>query len=64
IVLAVFISESFALKYALLIVAILQLLSIPLAKNIIKHTNHTIENFDAGGHEYAEEKLLVTKEAE
>ncbi len=64
IILAVFISESFALKYALLIVAILQLLSIPLAKNIIKHTNHTIENFDAGGHEYAEEKLLVTKEAE
>lgn len=39
ILLAFYISESFALKYALVIVAFIQLLSIPLAKNITKETN-------------------------
>lgn len=37
------ISQEFALKYALIIVAALQLLAYPLAKNIINETN-TIEN--------------------
>lgn len=36
ILLAYFVSETFALKYALIIVAALQLLSLPLAKHIIK----------------------------
>jgi YQGE family putative transporter len=35
IVLATYVSESFALKYALIIIAILQLASIPMAKHII-----------------------------
>ncbi len=34
--LALYVSESFALRYSLIIVAILQLISIPLAKNIMK----------------------------
>lgn len=38
IVLAEFISEEFSLKYALVIVALVQLLSIPLAKNITSET--------------------------
>ncbi len=38
IVLAQYISEDFALKYALVIVALIQLLSIPLAKNITNET--------------------------
>lgn len=43
IVLAYFISQDFALKYALIIVGGLQLLSYPLAKNIIKETNEVNE---------------------
>lgn len=43
IVLAYFISQDFALKYALIIVGGLQLLSYPLAKNIIKKTNEVNE---------------------
>lgn len=39
ILLAQFISEDFALKYALIIVAVVQLLSLPLAKNITKTNN-------------------------
>ena len=38
IVLATYVSETFALKYALIIVALLQLISIPLSKNITKET--------------------------
>lgn len=38
IVLALYVSQDFALKYALIIVASLQLLAYPLAKNIIKHS--------------------------
>jgi YQGE family putative transporter len=37
--LAYYVSETFALKYALIIVAGLQLLSLPLAQHIIKETN-------------------------
>lgn len=44
IVLAFGISDDFALKYALIAVASLQLLAYPLAKNIIKQTNSVIEN--------------------
>ncbi|MDD2552717.1 MAG: MFS transporter, partial [Dysgonamonadaceae bacterium] len=36
--LAFSVSETFALRYALIIVAVIQLLSIPLAKNIMKHS--------------------------
>jgi YQGE family putative transporter len=36
--LALYVSETFALRYALIIVAILQTLSIPLARNIMKHS--------------------------
>ena len=39
IALAWFVSEVFALKYALIIVSLIQILSIPLAKYIIK-VNH------------------------
>jgi YQGE family putative transporter len=34
--LAFYVSETFALRYALIIVALVQLLAIPLAKNIMK----------------------------
>jgi YQGE family putative transporter len=37
--LALYVSENFALRYALIIVALIQLASIPLAKNIIKQSN-------------------------
>jgi YQGE family putative transporter len=46
IVLMFYVSESFALKYSLLIVAAIQMLSIPVAKNIIKSTTKAIEAFD------------------
>jgi MFS transporter, YQGE family, putative transporter len=36
--LAFYVSETFALRYSLIIVAALQMLSIPLAKNIMKHS--------------------------
>jgi len=62
IVLAFYVSETFALKYSLLIVAALQLLSIPVARNIIKHTGRMISGFDASNHEDAKDKLLETKE--
>jgi YQGE family putative transporter len=41
--LALYVSESFALRYALIIVALVQILAIPLAKNIMKLSyNETI----------------------
>ncbi len=39
--LAFYVSESFALRYSLIIVALLQMLSIPLAKNILKNSYNT-----------------------
>jgi MFS transporter, YQGE family, putative transporter len=36
--LAFYVSETFALRYSLIIVALVQLLAIPLAKNIMKHS--------------------------
>jgi MFS transporter, YQGE family, putative transporter len=62
IVLAFYVSETFALKYSLLIVAALQMLSIPVARNIIKHTGKMIAGYDASKHESAKDKLLETKE--
>ncbi len=41
--LAFFVSELIALRYSLLIVAVIQMLSIPIARNIIRHTNRTID---------------------
>lgn len=41
--LAFYVSETFALRYALIIVAVIQLLSIPLAKNIMKHSYSNIK---------------------
>jgi YQGE family putative transporter len=38
-VLIYYVSESFALKYSLIIIASLQLLSIPVAKSLIKKSN-------------------------
>jgi YQGE family putative transporter len=40
IALAYFFTETFALKYALIVVAGLQLLSLPLAKNIVREVNN------------------------
>jgi len=40
--LAFFVSEEIALRYSLLVVATIQILSIPLAKNIILHVNNMI----------------------
>ncbi|MDZ4716004.1 MAG: hypothetical protein SH819_11095 [Cytophagales bacterium] len=37
--LATYVSESFALKYALIVIAVLQLLSIPMAQHIIKESH-------------------------
>lgn len=45
IVLALYVSEAFALKYSLIMVAMLQLLSIPLAKHIIRQAD-TYEQID------------------
>ena len=44
IVLATYVSEMFALKYALIIIAILQLTSIPVARHIIKEANKLTNN--------------------
>ncbi len=41
--LAFYVSEVVALRYSLLIIAAIQLISIPLARNIINHTNRTID---------------------
>jgi YQGE family putative transporter len=39
--LALYVTETFALRYSLIIVAVLQMLSIPLAANIMKHSYNT-----------------------
>jgi MFS transporter, YQGE family, putative transporter len=43
IVLALYVSETVALRYSLVIVALIQMISIPVAKNIIHHVNRTID---------------------
>jgi YQGE family putative transporter len=40
------ISEDFALKYALVIVGAVQLLSLPLAKNIIREIDHDLVSLE------------------
>jgi MFS transporter, YQGE family, putative transporter len=42
--LAYYASEEVALRYSLIIVALIQMASIPMARNIIRHTNNTIDN--------------------
>lgn len=39
IVFATYISENFALKYSLIVIAVVQLASIPLARHIVKESN-------------------------
>jgi MFS transporter, YQGE family, putative transporter len=41
--LAFYVSETVALRYSLVIVALIQMISIPVAKNIIQHVNKTID---------------------
>jgi YQGE family putative transporter len=43
IALAFYVSEEVALRYSLIIVALIQMASIPLARNVIRHTNRTID---------------------
>ncbi len=43
IALAFYVSEEVALRYSLIIVALIQVASIPMARNIIRHTNNTID---------------------
>ncbi len=57
--LAFFVSEVVALRYSLLIVAAIQMLSIPLAKNIIKHTNRTIDEVRAENPDLEAPKLEI-----
>ncbi|MDY0077598.1 MAG: MFS transporter [Bacteroidales bacterium] len=47
IVLAFYVSKDFALRYSLVIVALIQMISIPVAKNIISHVNRTIDEVKA-----------------
>ena len=56
IALATYVSETFALKYSLMVVAFLQLLSIPLAKHITREA----ENYDKGASEFKQEVVLAT----
>ena len=62
IVLMYYVSESFALKYSLLIVAVIQMLSIPVAKNIVKKTQQTIDNFDGDIDQMKEDNAVSIEE--
>ena len=57
--LAFYVSEEIALRYSLLIIATIQLLSIPLARNIIKHTNHTIDKVKTDNPDLEAPKLEI-----
>ncbi len=57
--LAFFVSEIVALRYSVLIIAAIQLLSIPLAKNIIKHTNQTIDKVKSDNPDLDAPKLEI-----
>jgi len=56
-----YVSEVFALKYSLLIIALLQLISVPVAKMVIKHTSK--EEFKSNGQDVrsrdVDDKLVV-----
>jgi YQGE family putative transporter len=62
IVLMYYVSESFALKYSLLIVAAIQLLSIPVARNIVKHTTRTIKDYDGDVDGILRDRMHVPEE--
>jgi YQGE family putative transporter len=62
IVLMYYVSESFALKYSLLIVAVIQMLSIPVAKNIVKKTQQTIDGFDGDIDQMKEDNSVSIEE--
>lgn len=55
IALATYVSETFALKYSLIVVAVLQLLSIPLAKHITKQA----DTYEGKSSESQEEPLIA-----
>ncbi|MDD2549184.1 MAG: MFS transporter [Bacteroidales bacterium] len=57
IVLALYVSKDFALRYSLVIVALIQMLSIPLAKNIINHVNKTSDELKANNPDLVAPKL-------
>ena len=57
IVLAFYVSRDFALRYSLVIVAIIQMISIPVAKNIISHVNRTIDEVKADNPDLVAPKL-------
>lgn len=57
IVLAFYVSKDFALRYALVIVALIQMVSIPLAKNIINHVNKTVDEVKKDNPDLAATKL-------
>ncbi|WP_258102076.1 MFS transporter [Marinoscillum pacificum] len=59
IALATYVSETFALKYSLIVVAVLQLLSIPLAKHITKQT----DAYEGKSSETEEEPLIAVAAA-
>ena len=57
--LAFYVSQEVALRYSLIIVALLQMASIPLARNIIGHTNRTIDEVRKDNPELQAPKLEV-----
>ncbi len=57
--LAFFVSEEVALRYSLLVVATIQIMSIPLAKNIIRHVNRTIDQVKKNNPDLDAPKLNV-----
>ena len=59
IALATYVSETFALKYSLIVVAVLQLLSIPLAKHITKQA----DAYEGKSSEIEEEPLIAVAAA-
>ena len=59
-----YVSEVFALKYSLLIIALLQLISIPVAKMVIKHTGKEELNSDDSEIKFeAQKRELVGEKA-
>lgn len=57
--LAFFVSEEIALRYSLLVIAAIQILSIPLAKIIIRQTNRTIDEVKRDNPDLKAPKLTI-----
>jgi MFS transporter, YQGE family, putative transporter len=57
--LAFYVSETVALRYSLVIIALIQMISIPVAKNVIRHVNHTIDEVKTEHPELAAPKLYA-----